>query len=162
MEAGTNIFDRLGCELVAESVRAGHDVRIRVNGTSMLASIWPGDAITVRPVRDATALDLDRRIVLYTRDGRLFAHRVVGTRECAGSLQFITRGDAHGDCDPPVMASEILGTVEAIRRGGRDISVSSRPARRMLSFGLRHSRLLRRAALKIHSIRRRSWTEAQI
>ena len=37
--------------------RDGHDVRVRVNGTSMLASIWPGDAIMVRPLRDATALD---------------------------------------------------------------------------------------------------------
>ena len=102
------------------------NVRIRVTGTSMLASIWPGDALTVRPFA-TRQLRIDRRIVLYTREGRLFAHRAVGTLNCAGATQLITRGDAHDDCDPPVAASEILGTVESIRRDGRAISALYHP-----------------------------------
>ena len=157
MEAELNNFDRIGCELIAESVRAGHEMRLRVNGSSMLPSIWPGDALTVRPLRDATASE--GQVILFTREGRLFAHRVVGRLEGASSTQLITRGDAHDHCDPPVAASEILGTVASISRGGREIPMASSATRRLLSFGIRHSDLIRRAALKIHSIRRRSWTD---
>ncbi len=154
MKAGTDTLDRIGCELVAESARAGHEIRIRVTGTSMLASVWPADTLTVRPLRDATASN--GQIVLYTREGRLFAHRAVGKLEYEGGTQLITRRDAHDDCDPPVAASEILGTVAAISRGGREIPVSSSFAQKLLSFGIRRSEFLRRAALRIHSIRRRS------
>ncbi len=156
MEAGTDIFDRVGCELVAQSVRAGHEVRLRVTGSSMLASIWPGDALTVRPLRDATASEGE--VVVFTREGRLFAHPIVGKLESLGSAQLITRGDAHDQCDPPVPASEILGTVASISRGGRELPFSLSPARRLLSFAIRHSDFIRRAALKIHSVRRQSWT----
>jgi signal peptidase I len=157
LEAELNNFDRIGCALVAESVRAGHEVRLRVNGSSMLPSIWPGDALTVRPLGDATAAE--GQVILFTREGRLVAHRVVGRLESASSTQLITRGDAHDHCDPPVAASEILGTVASISRGGREIPMASPATQKLLSFGIRHSDLIRRAALKIHSIRRRSWTD---
>jgi signal peptidase len=156
LEAGLNNLDRIGCELIAETARAGHEVRLRVNGSSMLPSIWPGDALTVRPLRDAPASE--GQVILFTREGRLFAHRVVGRLESASSTQLITRGDAHDHCDPPVAASEILGTVASISRGGREVQMSTSPAQNLISFGIRHSDFIRRAALKIHSIRRRSWT----
>ncbi len=122
----------------------------------MLASIWPGDTLTVRPLRGATALE--GQVIVFTRDGRLFAHRVVGKLESPGDTQLLTRGDAHDDCDPPVAASEILGTVASISRRGREVPISSSPAHKLLSFGIRHSNFIRRGVLKIHAIRRRSWT----
>jgi len=156
LEAGTGTLDRIGCELVAESVRAGHEVRIRVTGSSMLPSIWPGDALTVRPLRDAAASE--GQVVVFTRDGRIFAHRIVGKLERAGSPQLLTRGDAHLACDPPVAAAEILGTVASISRGGRAIPLASSPAQKLLSFGIRHSDFLRRVVLKTHALRNHSST----
>jgi len=152
-----NALDRIGCNLVADSLCTGHEVRIRVNGTSMLASIWPGDVLTVQPLRDATAVY--GQVVVFMRDGRLLAHRVVGKLESVGGTRLITQGDAQNDCDPSVAASEILGTVASISRGGREIPLFSSTTQKLLSFGIRHSELLRHAALKIHSIRRRSWTD---
>jgi signal peptidase I len=147
--------DRAVCELIAASLQAGHNTRIRVTGTSMLPAIWPRDVLMVSP-SDQTSL-IKGKIVLLLRDGRLCAHRVVSKLEHQTDPRLLTRGDAHINCDPPFAASEIVGTVMSINRGGREVPITSSPARRLLSFGIRHSDLMRRVALKIHSIRRRSW-----
>jgi signal peptidase len=155
LEARTDTFDRVGCELVAGSLRAGHEVRVRVAGSSMVPALWPGDELLVRalPLAEPSRGDL----LLFVRDGRLCTHRLVDMLDQAGGARLITRGDAALQCDPPVAPSEILGRVALIMRGGRDIPISLSPARRLLSIGIRHSDFIRRAALKIHSVRRRSW-----
>ncbi len=156
MEARTDTFDRAGCELVAGSLRLGNEVRVRVAGSSMVPTLWPGDELRVR----ALALTEPSRgdLLLFVRDGRLCTHRLVDRLDHGGAAQLITRGDAAPQCDPPVAPSEILGTVASITRGGQEIPIVSSSARPLLSFAIRHSDLIRRAALKIHSIRRRSWT----
>jgi hypothetical protein len=46
-------FDRIGCELVAEALRAaGGPVVVRVGG-SMVPAIWPGDSIEIVPAGEA-------------------------------------------------------------------------------------------------------------
>ena len=155
MEATSDTFDRVGCELVAGSLRAGHEVRVRVAGSSMVPALWPGDELLVRGLVLAEPSRGD--LLLFVRDGRLCTHRLVDWLDHAGAARLITRGDAAPQCDPPVAPSEILGTVASITRGGREIPISLSPARRLLSFGIRHSDFIRRAALKIHSVRRRSW-----
>ncbi|MGA6971565.1 MAG: S24/S26 family peptidase [Candidatus Binatus sp.] len=157
MEAGLNNLDRIGCELVAESVRAGHDVRVRVSGSSMLPTLWPGDELLVRA--HGSAEPSRGELVLFVRDGRLCTHRLIGRLDGAGAAQLIMRGDTAIASDPPVAASEILGTVALISRGGREVQISTSPAQKLISFGIRHSDFLRRAVLKIHSIRRRLWTD---
>jgi len=42
------VHDQIGCELVADALRAGAETRIRVMGTSMLPALWPGDILVVR------------------------------------------------------------------------------------------------------------------
>ena len=39
--------DALVCELVAELLRSGQAARLRVIGTSMLPTLWPGDRLRV-------------------------------------------------------------------------------------------------------------------
>jgi signal peptidase I len=151
VEARTDIFDRAGCELVAGSLRAGHEVRVRVAGSSMVPALWPGDALIVRALELAEPSRGD--LLLFVRDGRLCTHRLVDRLDHA----LITRGDAAPQCDPPVAASDVLGTVTSIVRDGREIPLSLSPGRRMLSFAIRHSDFIRRGSLKIHSVRRRSW-----
>ena len=63
--------------------------------------------------------------LLFARDQRLFAHRVVSTS--ASDQNFIiTQGDGMPRPDPPVAASELLGRVSFIVRNGRYIEPGSK------------------------------------
>jgi len=155
LEATSDTFDRVGCELVAGTLRAGHEVRVRVAGSSMVPALWPGDELLIRALSLAEPSRGD--LLLFVRDGRLCTHRLVDWFDHAGAARLITRGDAAPQCDPPVAPSEILGMVALVTRGGREIPISLSPARRLLSLVIRRSDFIRRAALKIHSVRRRSW-----
>jgi hypothetical protein len=85
-------------------------------------------------------------IAVFTRDDRLFAHRVV--RRGAGPIPcLITRGDALSEPDHPVHANELLGRVASIIRGERRIDPTATFLNRMTSFLLRYSNFLTRALL---------------
>src|SRR5712675_1511257 len=92
----------------------------------MLPSIWPGDVVCVRcrPGR----VPARRCRPLYTRNGRLFVHRLVEV----GGETAVTRGDAMLDADPPVRAGDVLGRVESIERGGSRVAMA-----REVSWGRR-------------------------
>lgn len=114
MNSSGNVSTTLACGLAGEVVRIFGEVRLRVSGTSMVPSILPGDVISVR---HAGPFEVSPgEIVLYAREGRLFAHRVV-TRAGSPERPFlITRGDRHYHTDPPVYSSELLGQVHFIER----------------------------------------------
>ena len=61
-------------------------------------------------------------VVLFSRKGRLFVHRVV---EMSGGA-VVTRGDSMLDADPPVAVSDVLGRVESIERGGSRRAMAER------------------------------------
>jgi signal peptidase I len=67
--------ETLGCELAAEVIRSFGSLRLRVVGASMLPAVWPGDLLSVRSDDAAEAVPGD--IVVFKREGRLVAHRVV-------------------------------------------------------------------------------------
>ena len=94
-------------------------VRLRVTGASMLPSVRPGDILCVGHPEAAEAQAGD--IVLFTREGRLFAHRVVRKVRSRGECYWITRGDSLTQDDPPVSGEELLGRVTAVVRGRRRI-----------------------------------------
>jgi hypothetical protein len=111
------------CGLAGEIVRTFGEVRLRVFGTSMVPSVLPGDVISVR--RTGISEISSGEIVLYSRDGRLFAHRVVactetGVGHAASETErlLVTRGDRLGYDDPPVSTSELLGRANFIQRSG--------------------------------------------
>ena len=152
MECGSSkLRDLTGCALVADALRIGAEIRLRVTGTSMLPAVWPGDTLRVRSI-SGTSLSRGG-IALCLRDGRLSAHRVVGR----SGAQLITRGDAMPQCDPPVPASEVLGIVIGIMRSDqaeRPVGPSSL-AQRMVAFGIRHSTSVYWLVLKMHQLRAR-------
>jgi len=152
-------LDRAGCELVAESVRTGHEVRIRVAGSSMVPALWPGDELLVRALGLAEPSPGD--LLLFVHDGRLCTHRLVSQVDEAGAARLITRGDAALRCDPPKSSEEILGSVVSVFRDGHQVPVTSSRPGKLLSFGIRHSEFLRRVVLKIHAIRHQSWTDSE-
>jgi hypothetical protein len=138
----------------------------------MLPTLWPGDVLEVRRERAAEISPGD--LVLFERDGRFIAHRVVevrdsgfGTRdpgeptpwpESLGpgpgsrvsspeSRTLITRGDRTRQCDPPVLPDELLGRVAAIVRGGVRLSPRLSLWRWLGSWALTRSELATRVVL---------------
>ncbi|HYB90313.1 MAG TPA: S24/S26 family peptidase [Candidatus Binataceae bacterium] len=141
--------DRIGCELVAEALRLSGEIRLQVTGTSMLPSVWPGDVLLVRGGGDS--VPSIGQIVLFLRDGRLFAHRVVARSDAGGRASVVTRGDAVPQCDAPIPGSEVLGSVAGILRDGSPRVPPSELSRgtRLLAFGLRHSAVIRRLTMLV-------------
>jgi hypothetical protein len=86
----------------------------------MLPAVWPGDLLSVRSDNVTEALPGD--IVLFAREGRLIAHRVVEKNLCPDGIQWVTRGDTVGINDAPVSSGELLGRVTAIERGSRRLN----------------------------------------
>jgi signal peptidase I len=115
--------NKLRCDLAAEVVGTFGEIRLRVFGTSMVPSIFPGDLISVQ--RAVVSEVSSGEIVLYARDGRMFMHRVVA---CTGSPEhslLIARGDRLRHSDPPVSSPELIGRVTRIERGPTRIPVPS-------------------------------------
>src|SRR2546425_8571851 len=99
--------EEVKCQLAADVLRSHGGVRLRVTGTSMLPSVRPGDLLCVRHPDAVEAEAGD--IVLFSREGRLFAHRVVRKVRSRGECYWITRGDSLPQDDPPVSREELLG-----------------------------------------------------
>jgi hypothetical protein len=106
---------KLRCGLAGEVVRTFGEVRLRVFGTSMAPAILPGDLISVQRAVISEISSGD--IVLYAREGRMFAHRVVDRTDSPEGSLLIARGDRLRHNDPPVSSRELLGKVISIERG---------------------------------------------
>lgn len=98
--------------------------RLRLQGTSMLPAIWPGDVLEIVPV-DPAALRVGD-VVLFLREGRLFCHRVRALI-ADGEIWLRTRGDLVPGDDPPFPASAVLGRAR----------LATSPANRLLGALLR-------------------------
>ena len=102
--------------LMADALRAFGAARLRVLGGSMQPAIRPRDILVVAGCR---VDDLrPREVVLFARDGRLTAHRVIDVAIRAGRRVLVTRGDALWTADAPVDAADLLGRVVAVVRRG--------------------------------------------
>jgi hypothetical protein len=108
-------------DLAAELLCRQGTLTIKVNGTSMLPELWPGDLLTIQSTTQSATPDelIAGDIVLIQRDHRFFVHRLVGWQAGQNCILCITRGDAMPHDDPPATASQVLGRVSNIRRGHR-------------------------------------------
>jgi signal peptidase I len=151
MELAGGFLDEARHDLAAEVLRQFGEVRLKVNGASMLPSVWPGDVLTVR--RRSPAELLPGSIVLCHRDRGFFAHRTVGRQgDC-----LITRGDSHLREDPPFSGDEVLGEVVSILRNGRAVDLTPAWWHRIFSWIMRHSELCTRIALRLRRSISLSW-----
>lgn len=116
--------DATACELAEEVIRKFGSVRLRVQGTSMMPAIRPGDTIEVERTHPREIAPGE--IVLYARDGRFFAHRVVRRSQTAHGTQLVTQGDRLQAPDAPITARELLGRVKLIERGLRRVPPRAR------------------------------------
>jgi signal peptidase I len=141
MRKPENARTTLACGLAGDVIRMFGGVRLRVFGTSMVPSILPGDLISVQRT-DLSEIS-PGEIVLYLRDGRLFAHRVVARAGSHDHPRLITRGDRLSYTDPLVSSLELLGRVTSIQyadgRGHRPV----RPAAHVRPWQQMTARVLR-------------------
>jgi signal peptidase I len=134
------------CELVSEVARHAGEVCLKLNGTSMLPAMWPGDVVTVRRCQLA---DLrPGQVALCRVEGNLVAHRVVRTFPDL----LITRGDSVPHCDPPVEPPSVVGYVASIVRNHRRIEIKRTWRNRALSAVLRRSHLCLRITLRLSAL----------
>lgn len=101
----------------------------------MAPAIRPGDLLSVESV--AVDQVCPGEIVVFTREGRLVAHRLLAKTEC----YLITRGDRARQNDSPVSRNNFVGRVTCIKRGGTPVQTPARPSiiQQALSFLLRFS-----------------------
>lgn len=151
---GATTWERLGCELAAEVLRSSGTLRLRTMGASMLPAVWPGDTLTVSSHDASEALPGD--IVLFRREGKLVAHRVVKRTGSSTGIRWVTRGDRLADNDAPVSTHELLGRVTTIERGSRKLTPTPRRslASRLISWILRSSDFCTRLTLFVGRPRR--------
>lgn len=144
----------LKCELASEVLRSSGKLRLQVTGWSMLPSVWPGDTLVVERVTNESVSAGD--IVLFGRDRRLFAHRVVTRARHELDSAIVTRGDAMPAADPPIEKNELLGRVSHILREGRFIkpSRSLRLSERAVAALARRSEIATRVIVGVHGMRR--------
>ena len=104
--------------LVADLLRDGISVRVRVGGTSMTPAIRSGDVITLGPLGPRGPVRGE--VVVFVLAGerpRLVAHRVVGVyRTASGEDRVIVRGDNISLADQPLHPSAIVGRVTRVER----------------------------------------------
>lgn len=128
--------DGIGCDLASEVARTFGEIRLRVFGTSMAPSILPGDVLSIRRAEIGEISVGD--VILYSRNARLFAHRVIRRSGKSGEPGLITRGDRLRHDDPWVSSTELLGRVISVGRGSRQVDFSAqnrwwkKPATRLL------------------------------
>jgi len=146
------------CELAAEVLRASGRLRLQVTGWSMLPSVRPGDTLIVDRIAPDEVVKGD--IVLFGRDRRLFAHRVI---ERSGSAQFITHGDSMGAPDAPVATEELLGKVSFVVRDGKCIEPRKTPlfTERAVAALVRRSDTAARIVMGVHGLRHRTQIPAE-
>jgi len=108
---------RARLELTAELLQRGERMSLRVRGSSMLPSLFPGDLLTFRRCAPEEIVVGD--IVLFLREGRCFVHRVAERMAAGAASRLRTRGDALPSCDAPLVETEVLGRLTTVERKGR-------------------------------------------
>jgi signal peptidase I len=144
----------LKCELAAEVLRSSGRLHLQVNGWSMLPSVLPGDTLMLE--RACGEHISPGEIVLFHRDRRLFAHRVIAKRGQGSELRIVTQGDGMARPDPAVSESELLGKVNFIVRDGRLVEPRKIPglSQRAVAALVRRSSAAARLVAGIHGMRR--------
>jgi signal peptidase len=155
LEAAGRPREELRLELAAEVLRDFGQLQFRACGGSMLPAIFPGDILLVR--REPIGRIRRGDIVLSSRAGRFYAHRVARIENHGAAVRLITRGDALTMEDPAVSEDEYLGRVTRLARGRAQIELSATPSLESGLFGwaLRHSDFLANSLMRWHSLHMR-------
>jgi signal peptidase I len=146
MNCATELRDAVKRDLTAEVIRQFGEVRLKVTGTSMLPSLWPGDEITVRR-QSAAGLPVGEVVLCY-RNQAFVAHRLVAK----GDGVVVTRGDSLSYQDPAFRDAEVLGVVVSIVRRGQPVALSPAWWHRVTSRVVQRSELCTQILLRMQRL----------
>lgn len=141
--------------LATEVLFAFGELQFVAQGSSMLPSIFPGDTLLV--LRQPIASVEPGHVVLFSREGRFSAHRVVRAIDVDAQPFAVTCGDALTKEDAPVAGHELLGRVTAVLRFGKRIELEQTQSvpSFWLRWAVRHSDSVGTWLLRWHSLRTR-------
>ncbi len=105
-------------------LEAGGELRLAVTGTSMRPLLREGDYLVIRPLDDPPRVG---EVVVYARDERLWAHRLLARSRDGKYL--LTKGDARGRLDAPLTDADLIGRAVAVERSGRIMGLGSLASR---------------------------------
>jgi len=147
--------EEITLDLASEVLRTSGGLRFAALGGSMVPTIFPKDILIVRRETARSARTGD--VVLFFRESRFCAHRLVEKTEEGGRLSLVTRGDALAQNDAPVTEDEMLGCVEAVVRGQKRIELGGCPSRSelLLRWAVRRSNGTAKWLLRWHRLRAR-------
>jgi signal peptidase I len=122
----------------------------------MLPTVRPGDTLIVDKANCETVDPGD--IVLFGRDRRLFAHRVVAKAGASGNARIVTQGDGMLRPDAPVKGSQVLGKVSLIVRDGKCLEPKPNLtfSERTVAALVRRSSSAARIFVGVHGLRQNS------
>jgi len=126
----TLVLEQSKRSLATQALQSWGRLKLRVNGASMIPTLWPGDLVTV----ESQGFDQVEpgQLVLYEREGRFVVHRAIRKAATPEGAVLITRGDCVAKEDAPLPAAALLGTVTQIWRHnsllgrGRPLTIGQR------------------------------------
>ena len=151
----TAVRSALVADVLRKNVRLPQIVRLCVYGESMLPALWPGDFVEIESCSPEDARPGE--IVLAMRDDQLFLHRLLSPCTLEG---FRLRGDSLPHPDPEFPREAFLGRLLRRAESGNGVAAPGlRPSPgaglcRAIGLVFCHCAPARRAALKLHSLRR--------
>lgn len=146
----TESQEQIKHNLAAEALRTAGKFRLAAFGYSMLPTLWPGEVLTIHG--HSLEQVQPSEVVLFSREGRFFIHRVVRKVTMGLETRLITRGDALPSVDATVLPIEFLGKIVSVRRGDREIPVPAcSPWRRFMGLALTYSVHLRSLGMRWHA-----------
>ncbi len=99
--------------LIRECVESGGSFRLKVTGTSMVPTFWPGrDSVVLKKNQKIK----NRDVILYLRDnGTYVLHRIIGIK--GNNLALC--GDNQHVREYPIRKDQVIATVDGFYRKGR-------------------------------------------
>ena len=137
--------------MAADLLRSTGKLQLRVTGTSMLPTLWPGDLLSIQSCNIEQVQPGE--MVLYGRGNRFVIHRVTSCSVGNGQRFFVTRGDCMPQADQAVEGQQLLGKVQEIRRQGTVVAESKLVwLNRLAGRAMSHCDLLMRIVLRLHQM----------
>jgi hypothetical protein len=118
---------KISRELFFELLERRESLCLKVQGGSMGYIIKDGDLITIKRIKNEELKPGD--IILYNQENNFVCHRIISRHQSDGELFYITKGDVLLQADNPQPASQVIGKVFCIQRGGRSFSIEGKLAR---------------------------------
>lgn len=152
--------EEIQMDLVSRTLRQFGQVRLIARGCSMIPYVCPGDLLTVRSIGHSSVAVAD--IVLSSREGRFYVHRLLRSWSEGDRSYFQTKGDALRQPDPVASADQMLGRVTTIERHGKQIDTRVRVGNSCLAAVVSRSEFCAKLFLHCHSARMRFYSRTTL